>query len=40
MRETYRGHSLEASREETPEGEELLYYSVFREPSGHEVAGG
>lgn len=38
--EVYRDHELKCSREPSMAGEDLLFYSVFRESDGLEIASG
>lgn len=40
MKTTYRGHEINATRERSMGGDDLLYYSIFRISDGFECASG
>ena len=40
MKTIYRGHEIKVTRERSMGGDDLLYYSIFRESDGYECTSG
>jgi hypothetical protein len=40
VKEVYRGHEIKVTRERSMGGDDLLYYSIFRESDGYECSSG